>query len=1142
MKFLASMRPRQRLLILGGVLLVITVALLGPLIAQAQIPGATTIGNWLAQLTFWIIRMLANLLVVIINIMVAVAQYNTFLGSPAVVKGWVIVRDISNMFFIVVLLIIAFGTILRLENYRYNRLLARLIVMAILVNFSKFIAGFFIDFAQVIMLTFVNAWRDAAAGNITEALGLKDIISISGSGFLPGENEDVGAVLTAMLLGLFLVVIAVIVMAIIALVLILRILALWFLIVLSPLAFLLRTYPSTEKYASRWWQEFGKYVVTGPVVAFLMWLSLAIMATPNQFSQDVFVKTAERGGVITGIGSTSGTAAEISAAITEIGKSDKLLSYIMGIMLLVGTLVITKELGVAGGQLAGQWAEKIKGFGTRAAAVGGAFAVGGPLAAGAVAFGKQGIQLAKTGVKKGAGFVGRRLDEMNIRAQKGQGPLAGLYKRVLPTGLRERLKERQVSFRSSMIKKAYEEYRKRREEGLYRGTRGSMVDYFNQVMSRGKFRTDFAYIDRKSGLAALMSEVKAGGTRKEQLVARLKTFIEFQRDASGKVVGAKIHEGEEGRVEAILKLLTPNHDINEVIKDREIGQFMETLIPADEAARNPGAAHAFTPSNVARLLRTWFGEREAGELGLEIGELGFANTDMPLYSMATVDERGRPRLISEEDHARVKTRQIFGTEGMREYAQLRRYNPEEHGGVAWRDFAEERERQIKAIKEDTTLTPEDRASRIRPIEQELYSYRDQIDDEIADERASWAAGYNAKRENREIARRMRRQDFAPEVGFGPGNMYFRRALGAIGEQLIRDVLSATTDYRFANAETKDMFQRRVDVIKAFADTGTTNPEERQAARRRYRELTGEEAPLKEVNEEQRRGIYRMIAMVLGASDVDAGNVVAKGKKIEDISTSLDEVIGKYHYNGAYGKFELEKNRLIEENRPFLDSATTTEEQLKQRLKEIEQQAARNAGIDFIPTLGTPVGLVGKEPTPSPTTTPTPTPRPTAPAIAPTPAPTPSVPTPAAAPEGATPSRIVVPPAARFEMEEGGPRRIPTGATEAEALFAAITSLEETVRNLDRSVTTFGEFSSKADQALKSLERSGHSRASELRSRHNEIMSGKSRGGLIETDYDKRRTAEYLRDLIQVVRDQRKQGGGGRPEPEPPRRGPGGEAL
>ncbi|MBI4426322.1 MAG: hypothetical protein HY567_01990 [Candidatus Kerfeldbacteria bacterium] len=425
---------------------------------EVKAVGEGIIANILSWLAYQLITLMANLLVVVVNILVAVAQYNNFLGAPAVERGWVIVRDIANMFFIVVLLIIAFGTILRLENYRYNRLLARLIVMAILVNFSKFIAGFFIDFGQVIMLTFVNAWRDVAAGNITHALGLTEIIQLRNQPLPSGQEISSGAVLTALLLGLFLVTVAVIVLAIMAIVLILRVLALWFLVVLSPLAYLFRTYPATEKYAARWWQEFGRYVVVGPVMAFLLWLSLAVMTAPVQFSEEVFtvVKTTEGSAVIEP--TDSATANNVAAAISTIGQSDKLLGYITGIMLLVGTLMITRELGVAGGQLAGQWAEKIRGFATKAAVVGGAGAAFGALGVAGVTVGRPAAKLAGKGIAAGAKGLG------NAIIDRAQVALGGIPLR--PSVWAEGFKRASARRRHDWEEKRWQAANKNMEEAL----------------------------------------------------------------------------------------------------------------------------------------------------------------------------------------------------------------------------------------------------------------------------------------------------------------------------------------------------------------------------------------------------------------------------------------------------------------------------------------------------------------------------------------------------------------------------------------------------------------------------------------------------------------------------------------------------
>jgi len=89
-----------------------------------------------------------------------------------VVKGWAIVRDLCNMFFIVILLVIAFATILRVEGYDIKKMVPKLIIMAILINFSKTICGLIIDAADLIMNAFVSAFTGSMSGNLTTMLGL----------------------------------------------------------------------------------------------------------------------------------------------------------------------------------------------------------------------------------------------------------------------------------------------------------------------------------------------------------------------------------------------------------------------------------------------------------------------------------------------------------------------------------------------------------------------------------------------------------------------------------------------------------------------------------------------------------------------------------------------------------------------------------------------------------------------------------------------------------------------------------------------------------------------------------------------------------------------------------------------------------
>src|SRR3989344_1334499 len=64
--------------------------------------------------------------------------------------GWQLVRDIANLGFVLVIIVIAFATILKFEQYGVAKLLPKLIAAAIIVNFSFAIAAVFINFTNIL--------------------------------------------------------------------------------------------------------------------------------------------------------------------------------------------------------------------------------------------------------------------------------------------------------------------------------------------------------------------------------------------------------------------------------------------------------------------------------------------------------------------------------------------------------------------------------------------------------------------------------------------------------------------------------------------------------------------------------------------------------------------------------------------------------------------------------------------------------------------------------------------------------------------------------------------------------------------------------------------------------------------------------
>ena len=110
--------------------------LLNPALAMAQKYAEENFADesmaglwaWLANILLGIVNFLANYLILpLMRFIDRIISYNNFLDSHAVTIGWPMVRDVSNMFFVVFLLIIAFSTILNISSYQYKNTLAKFI-------------------------------------------------------------------------------------------------------------------------------------------------------------------------------------------------------------------------------------------------------------------------------------------------------------------------------------------------------------------------------------------------------------------------------------------------------------------------------------------------------------------------------------------------------------------------------------------------------------------------------------------------------------------------------------------------------------------------------------------------------------------------------------------------------------------------------------------------------------------------------------------------------------------------------------------------------------------------------------------------------------------------------------------------------
>jgi hypothetical protein len=334
-----------------------------------------------------------------LNLVTQIIEYNGFIDAYAVQIGWPLVRDLSNMFFVVILLIIAFSTILHISSYHYKNTLLKLVIMALLVNFSKLIVGFMIDFAQVIMLTFVNAFRAVAVASLANVFGLDKVgkVLIKGAAEATKSENSFG---TVVLNFIFLVVACGVMIAYIA-VLLYRIIALWVLVILSPFAFFAAAFPGLKKYSSEYWTKFIGQLSVGIMLAFFLWLAFQLFNATTVGQADLI--------------SQFGASAE-EAEHKELWE--RVYTFVISIAFLMLGLQYAQQAGGFAGSFAGKVSGKLSDWSSRAIK-GTARVATAPL--------RGARDLGKMGVKKGLGLAERKLlDVSTAKGEKGSAFRQGL--------------------------------------------------------------------------------------------------------------------------------------------------------------------------------------------------------------------------------------------------------------------------------------------------------------------------------------------------------------------------------------------------------------------------------------------------------------------------------------------------------------------------------------------------------------------------------------------------------------------------------------------------------------------------------------------------------------------------------------------
>jgi len=199
----------------------------------------------------------------------------TGMDNPIIEVGWTLARDLTNMFFIIILVFIGLATALKLDQYRYQKLIPRLIGVALLINFSPVICGAIIDFSNILTNFFLGQY---SGGEFLTQFAASQRVMVAnafgGSFFNP--LTAIGRVVQLLLLVAFNFTAALIYL-LFSFIFAGRYIALWILVALSPFAFFSYAIPQLGSFWKQWWNNFIQWCLIGVSAGFFLYIGKHVL-------------------------------------------------------------------------------------------------------------------------------------------------------------------------------------------------------------------------------------------------------------------------------------------------------------------------------------------------------------------------------------------------------------------------------------------------------------------------------------------------------------------------------------------------------------------------------------------------------------------------------------------------------------------------------------------------------------------------------------------------------------------------------------------------------------------------------------------------------------------------------------------------
>ncbi|MBI3114761.1 MAG: hypothetical protein HYZ07_02265, partial [Candidatus Harrisonbacteria bacterium] len=233
---------------------------------------------------------------------------------------------------------IAFATILRSEQYGAKKLLGKLIIVALLINFSLLIPGVILDGTHVFSNFFISKINGGAIGavstSIASAFGVEKLSASPLEGFNVDNLVDVFKMIANVAFISLFAALAVIAFGAVAYMVFYRYFVMTFLFILAPLAWISLFLPGFGKHWSEWWDTFFRWALFLPAMTFFIYLSIYSVQVVG----------------LTGVASLGNASAYTGSSLVELFGVFGQMIVVLGFI--VGGLMVAQKFGIAGASAA----------------------------------------------------------------------------------------------------------------------------------------------------------------------------------------------------------------------------------------------------------------------------------------------------------------------------------------------------------------------------------------------------------------------------------------------------------------------------------------------------------------------------------------------------------------------------------------------------------------------------------------------------------------------------------------------------------------------------------------------------------------------------------------------------------------------